>query len=222
VNETDSGPAGRGLRGLFLDYGGVLTGSVGGSFAAYEDHLGIPRGRAFELLVEASRTPGGGLIGALERGEISSQEFDATLVSLLVEDGYDVPRGGVLARFFAAMEPTGGLWDVATQVRRHGLATGVLSNSWGTDIYPRELLASHFDVLVISAEVGMRKPDPAIYELACERIGLPPERCAFVDDLPRNVEVAREVGMFAVHHDGDEAAVVAKLSDFLEVELSLP
>lgn len=217
-HEAQQAPA----RALLLDYGGVLTGPVAASFLAFEEEVGIPSGRSFELLLEASRTPGGGMIGALERGEMTSEEFDATLVSLLRDEGYEVPESGVLALLFAAMVPTGRLWEVAAQVRSHGLPVGLLSNSWGTDIYPRDRLEAHFDVLVISAEVGMRKPDPRIYELACERIGLPPERCAFVDDLPRNVEVARELGMFAVHHAGDEQAVVGALSDFLDVELSLP
>lgn len=209
-------------RALLLDYGGVLTGPVASSFFTFEEQIGIPSGRSFELLVEASRTPGGGMIGALERGEISSGEFDTKLVSLLRDDGYEVPESGVLQQLFAAMVPTGNLWDVAQQVRSHGRPVGLLSNSWGTDIYPRDRLESHFDVLVISAEVGMRKPDPQIYALACERIGRSPEQVAFVDDLPRNVEVARELGMFGVHFAGDEQAVVDALTDFLEVDISLP
>jgi epoxide hydrolase-like predicted phosphatase len=208
--------------GLFLDYGGVLTSPVGASFADFERSIGVPVGRSFELLLQASRDAGdGGMIGALERGEMSADAFDARLSDLLNADGYDVPGSGLLSQLFAGMQPAGGLWDIARQVRRHGLPLGLLSNSWGTHIYPREQLEEHFDVLVISAEVGLRKPDPAIYRLACDRLGLAPERCAFVDDLPHNVEVAREVGMFGVHHDGDEVAVVSALTGFLGVELSL-
>ena len=222
MNETDDRANPQTDRALLLDYGGVLTGPVASSFFTFEEEIGIPSGRSFELLVEASRTPGGGMIGALERGEISSEEFDAQLVSLLRDDGYQVPESGVLQNLFAAMVPTGNLWDVADQVRSSGVPVGLLSNSWGTDIYPRDRLASTFDVLVISAEVGMRKPDPQIYELACERIGKAPGQVAFVDDLPRNVEVARELGMFGIHFDGDEQAVVEALTDFLEVEIALP
>ncbi len=222
MTETDDRANPQTDRALLLDYGGVLTGPVASSFFTFEEEIGIPSGRSFELLVEASRTPGGGMIGALERGEISSEEFDAQLVSLLRDDGYQVPESGVLQNLFAAMVPTGNLWDVADQVRSSGVPVGLLSNSWGTDIYPRDRLASTFDVLVISAEVGMRKPDPQIYELACERIGKAPGQVAFVDDLPRNVEVARELGMFGIHFDGDEQAVVEALTDFLEVEIALP
>jgi epoxide hydrolase-like predicted phosphatase len=209
-------------KALLLDYGGVLTGPVTGSFAAFERRMGIPAGRSFEVLVSASRTAGGGLIGTLERGEISVEAFDERLTSLLREDGYDVQGGQLVAGLFHALEPAGGLWQVARQARAAGVVTGLLSNSWGTDTYPRGALDEHFDTLVISGEVGLRKPDPAIYHLACERIGRAPEQCVFVDDLSRNVEVARELGMFAVLHDGDDAATAAAVSGFLEVEFTQP
>jgi putative hydrolase of the HAD superfamily len=72
-----------------------------------------------------------------------------------------------------------------------------------------------FDCVVCSAAVGMAKPDPAIYALAAERLGLPPEKCVFIDDLDRNVEAARAAGMAAVHyrvhHNDDLAAQLAEL-----------
>lgn len=209
-------------KALLLDYGGVLTGPVQDSFAAFERRLGIPVGRSFEVLVAASRTAGGGLIGALERGEITVDEFDGALVALLRQDGYEVEAGRLLDGLFQALEPAGGLWDVARQARAAGVATGLLSNSWGADTYPRAALDEHFDTLVISGEVGLRKPDPAIYHLACERIGRAPEQCVFVDDLPRNVEVAREIGMSAVLHDGDDGATVATVSRWLGIRLEVP
>lgn len=212
-----------GGRGLLLDYGGVLTGPVAGSFVAFERDHGIEPGGTFALLVEASRTTGGGMIGALERGEMTVDAFDRTLAELLAGAGYDPsPDGSLLERLFAGMVPTGGMWEVASRVRDAGGRTGLLSNSWGTATYPRDRLATHFDVTVISGEVGLRKPDPAIYLLACERLGLAPEACAFVDDLERNVEVARELGMHAVVHHGDAAATADALTDFLGVEFVLP
>jgi len=209
-------------KALLLDYGGVLTGSVQGSFASFERRMGIPVGHSFEVLVRASRTTGGGLIGSLERGEITVEAFDGQLVSLLREGGYDVEAGRLLDGLFQALEPAGGLWDVTRQARAAGVATGLLSNSWGTHTYPRAVLDEHFDTLVISGEVSLRKPDPAIYHLACERIGRVPEQCVFVDDLARNVEVAREIGMSAVLHDGDDAATAAALAGLLGIELTVP
>lgn len=208
-------------RGLLLDYGGVLTRPVGESFAAFEEAHGIEPGRSFEVLVAASRTPGGGLIGALERGEVTAQEFERELTRLLREAGYDPPDEPLLAGLFDAVRPAGGLWDVAARARGAGVRTGLLSNSWGTDMYPWDRIEACFDVRVISGEVGLRKPDPRIYRLACDRLGVDPAACAFVDDLERNVEVARELGMFGVVHRGDEREVIDALAGFLDVDLSV-
>src|SRR4029077_15760034 len=79
-----------------------------------------------------------------------------------------------------------------------GVRTGLVSNSWGTTRYPRELLGELFDGLVISGEEGFRKPDPRMYVLGAERIGVAPARCVFVDDLAFNLEPARELGMAVV------------------------
>jgi epoxide hydrolase-like predicted phosphatase len=94
--------------------------------------------------------------------------------------------------------------------RRDGARTALLSNSWGDALaYDEALLEQLFDAWVISSAVGLRKPDPAIYELAAERIGLPPAACVFVDDLPGNLKPARELGMATILHRGDAAATLA-------------
>jgi epoxide hydrolase-like predicted phosphatase len=72
-----------------------------------------------------------------------------------------------------------------------------------------------FDDVVISSEVGLRKPDPAVYELAAERLGLPPAGCVFVDDLPGNLKPALALGMATVLHMGDAAATLAEVSALL-------
>lgn len=206
---TTADPSRAAPRALLLDYGGVLTAPVASSFARFEEELGMPAGRSFDLLVGASRTAGGGIIGALERGELSVEGFDAELRRLLAEDGYQVPADrGVLEGLLAAMEPFGRLWELPATARRAGLKTGLLSNSWGLSAYPFDLLRASFDDLVISGEVGLRKPDPAIYRLAAERLAVPPDACVFIDDLERNVEVARELGMVGIVHAGDDEATI--------------
>ncbi len=206
-------------HGLLLDYGGVLTRPVGESFAEFERAHGIEPGRSFEVLLEASRDPDGGLIGAIERGELTVREFDEELFARLRDAGYDPPAGPLLEGLFAGLRPAGRLWDLAAAARAAGVRTGVLSNSWGTASYPRERLARYFDVQVISGEVGLRKPDPAIFHLAAERLGVPPPACVFVDDLAPNVEAARNLGMVGVHHRGDEGEVVAAVSEVLGLDL---
>jgi epoxide hydrolase-like predicted phosphatase len=209
-------------RAVLFDYGGVLTRPIGPSFAAFERDHGIDPGRSFELLVAASRTTGGGPIGALERGEMTVERFDATLRTMLADAGYaPPPEGSLLDGLFAGMTPHGQLWEVAAQARSAGITTGLLSNSWGTSMYPWDRIEAHFDVAVVSGQVGLRKPDPAIYRLAMDRVGVEPSACAFVDDLERNVEVARELGMCGIHHVGDDAATALALAAFLGVDIAL-
>jgi putative hydrolase of the HAD superfamily len=209
-------------RGLLLDYGGVLTEPVQLSFAAFEAEHAIAPGGTFRTLLEASRSTGGGIIGQIERGELTADDFDGRLRELLAAAGHPAPAGAILDGLFAGMRPAGSLWGVACQARAAGVRVGLLSNSWGLSAYPWERLATHFDVQVISGEVGLRKPDPAIYELALQRLGVSASRTAFVDDLPHNVEVAEEIGMFGVVHHGDDHSTADALAGFLGVDFELP
>jgi FMN phosphatase YigB (HAD superfamily) len=210
-----------GRPGLLLDYGGVLTAPVDASFAAFEAEHGIEPGLTFRVLLDASRSEDGGLIGAIERGEIGTDDFDGRLRDLLTTAGLTAPAGALLEGLFAGMRPAGALWDVARQARAHGIRVGLLSNSWGLDSYPREQLTAFTDVQVISGEVGLRKPDPAIFELALERLGSDSVRTAFVDDLPANVAVAEQLGLFGVVHAGDDAATADALGGFFEVSFEV-
>lgn len=210
-----------GSRALLMDYGGVLTSPVQDAFASFEADLGLPAGRSFSLLREASRDADGGVIGALERGELDVADFDARLHRLLVDAGYRVAEGtGLVEGLFAGMQPAGHLWAVAEEVRGEGVCTALLSNSWGLSAYPFDRLAGTFDTLVLSGEVGLRKPDPRIYELASARVGVAPAACVFVDDLQRNVTAAEQVGMQGIHHTGDDAATRAAILDALGLAAS--
>ena len=95
------------------------------------------------------------------------------------------------------------------QARRAGIPTGLISNSWVMDHYDRRLIGELFDVVVISAEVGLHKPQPEIYLLAAERLGLEPADCVFVDDLRENCDGAEAVGMTAVLHRDADATIAA-------------
>ncbi|MGH3418016.1 MAG: HAD-IA family hydrolase, partial [Streptosporangiaceae bacterium] len=95
----------------------------------------------------------------------------------------------------------------------------LLSNSWGGDEYPRADFPALFDAVVISAEVGMRKPEAAIFLLAAEALRLDPRECAFVDDVAANVAAAAACGMTGVLHT-DPAATAAALADLFGVRLA--
>lgn len=208
-------------RGLVLDFGGVLTPSVGRMFRDFERAHELPKGTIFRAVAEAYGDGGDdGAIGRLERGVLSVAEFEQQLAASLAAQGHAVPSDGLVAHLHADMRPAGRLWGATRIARAAGVRTALLSNSWGDTDYPAGLLEDHFDVVVISGEVGIRKPDPRIWTMTCERLGLDAEDCVFVDDLERNLEVARSLGMQGVLCDADVDAVLARLTALLGVDVT--
>ena len=202
------------LQGLLVDYGGVLTTNVWDSFRAFCDAEGLDRERVKKLFREDPEALG--LLRRLETGEVDEDEFSAGFGPLL-----GVPRErheGLVDRLFAGMEPEEPMFEALRRARAAGLRTGMISNYWGRGRYDRSLFAELFDGVVISGEVGLHKPQPQIFELGAERVGLRPSRCVFVDDLRENCEGAEAVGMVPVLHRGVDETL-ARLEDLLELEL---
>ena len=198
--------------GLIVDWGGVLTTDIFASFRAFCEAEGLEPETVRERFLhdpEARR-----LLADLEIGKLTEAQFEPGLAAVL-----EVESEGLVDRLFGGMEPDHAMLDGVRAARRAGVRTGMLSNSWGGDRYDRNLLEELFDAWVISGEVGMRKPDPAIYALAAERLGLPPEACVYVDDLPGNLKPARAMGMATVVHRGDAATTLAEVGALLGVTL---
>jgi putative hydrolase of the HAD superfamily len=99
------------------------------------------------------------------------------------------------------------------------LRTALLSNSWGNDDYPRHLFPDLFDVVVISAEVGMRKPEERIFRHTAALLRLEPQECVFIDDVPANVAAAEAVGLVSLHHR-EPGATAAWLTELLGLPLT--
>ena len=199
-------------RGLLVDYGGVLTTNLFDSFGAFCAEAGLdPReiGRRFREDRDSRE-----LLIALEEGRMEERDFEIAFA-----DSLGVPNVGLIDRLFAGSGPEPEMIEAVRRARVAGIRTGLISNSWGTRRYDRAQLAELFDGVVISGEVGMRKPATRIYELGAEAVGLPAAYCVFVDDLPFNLEPARELGMATVHHT-DTSATVAELERLLGVELA--
>jgi epoxide hydrolase-like predicted phosphatase len=129
-----------------------------------------------------------------------------------------LPHEDLIARLFSGMAPDEAMIAAVRAAREQGIVTGLLSNSWGmaTDY---DSVGDLFDARVISAAEGMRKPDPRIYPLAAERMGLPPAEIVFVDDLGFNLKPARELGMTTVLHS-DAKSTINELERLLGVPLS--
>ena len=198
---------------VLFDYGGVLTGPVKDSIAAWLTADGIePASFSTTLKAWLSRKAVEGTpIHRLETGELSIPEFESLFAAeLRTVDGTPIDPVGILGRLFAGMRSDPAMFALAEELRSHGVRVGLLSNSWG-NTYPRHQLDALFDPVVISGEVGLRKPHHAIYELALDRLGLPAERVLFLDDAEPNVLGARHVGLQALHHV-DAASTRAALS----------
>ena len=194
-------PGANGSRsGLLVDWGGVLTGDVFASFRAFCEAEGLAPDAIRERF-RHDRDARELLIG-LETGTLPEAEFELALAKVL-----GVEASGLIDRLFAGSQPDELMVETVLRVRQAGVRTGLVSNSWGTRRYDRSQLSALFDGVVISAEVGMRKPTPEIYALGAERIGLPPRACVFVDDLPFNLAPAAELGMTTVHHVGAEETI---------------
>jgi epoxide hydrolase-like predicted phosphatase len=189
-----------GLRGLLIDWGGVLTTNLFVSFHAYCVRAGIDPAKlvgrfksdpeARELLIE------------LETGKLAEDEFERRFAALL-----DVAPDGLIDGLFSGVHPDELMVDAVRRARRAGVRTALVSNSWGVHRYPRSMFAELFDGVVISAEEGIRKPSKRMYELGAQRAGVAPPECVYVDDLPFNLTPARELGMAVIHHTDSEQTV---------------
>ena len=199
-------------EGLLVDWGGVMTSNLFDSFSAFLTAEGI-EADALASAFRRDRSARDALI-AFEEGRIHESEFQTRLAALL---GVRSPER-LIERLMAGAQLDERMVQAVRAARTAGVHTGMISNSWGVNNYPRPLLAELFEGVVISGELGMRKPAPRMYELGAESIGLAPAGCVFVDDLSFNLEPARELGMATVLHTS-AAQTIAELQPLLGVVL---
>jgi epoxide hydrolase-like predicted phosphatase len=200
------------VKGLLVDFGGVLTSNVFESFRAFCRAEGLDPDAFVSLFrdEDARRE-----LRRVETGQINEEEFGQIVATRLgVADADDIVN-----RLFAGMRPDYAMVEAVRRAKANGVRTGLVSNSIGAGRYDRSQFPELFDGVVISAEEGIHKPQPEIFKLGAERVGLPPQECVFVDDLRENCDGAEAVGMVAVLHRGAEATL-PELERLLGVELS--
>jgi len=185
---------------LLVDYGGVLTNALNPLLQEFCRSLDLHEDAVFRLLTdESEHLP---LFHAYERGELTAEEFLPQFASAL---GITTDE---LDRMLADLRPDERMFQAIGEARRQGIKTSLVSNSWGTALYPRDLLAEAFDDVVISGEVGLRKPDVAIFSLAVERLGVDARRCVFIDDTVSHFVGAEALGISVVHHQQPSATIL--------------
>ncbi|HYV14516.1 MAG TPA: HAD family phosphatase [Conexibacter sp.] len=197
---TTDGSADGARTALLVDWGGVLTTNLFASFGAFCTDEGL----APETLAQRFRGDEEfrALLIAFEEGKLEEPAFEEGFGRLL-----GVAHVGLIDRLFARVGPDAAMLGAVRAARAAGIRTGLISNSWGTRRYDRAMLAELFDGVVISGEIGMRKPAPEMYRLGAERAGAAPEACVYVDDLVFNLPPAAELGMATVHHTSAETTV---------------
>jgi epoxide hydrolase-like predicted phosphatase len=194
---------------LICDFGGVLTTPLQEGFLAYQDESGVSLEELGKAMGRAGEEHGEHPLFVLERGEITEAEFRDRIERHL-EEGFDLAR--LRALYFERIDPNRPMIDFVRDLRARGLRAALLTNNvreweplWRSKLPEIDEL---FELVVDSAFVGLRKPDPAIFELTLERLGgVAPERCVFVDDLDLNCEAARGLGMAAVRFENAEQAI---------------
>jgi epoxide hydrolase-like predicted phosphatase len=202
------------MKGLLVDFGGVLTKNVFESFRAFCRDEGIEPDRMTALFRSEPRALAA--VRALERGELTEEAFGERFGELLgLEQGR---RAGMVDRMFGHVHPDETMVDALRRARAQGVRTGLISNSMGVDRYDRSTFPELFDGVVISGDVGIHKPQAEIFLLGAKRTGVAPGECVFVDDLRQNCEGAEAVGMTAVLHRGAESTL-PRLEELLGVSL---
>jgi len=197
--------------GLLVDWGGVMTDDVFASFAAFCAAEGLPADAVAQLF--RTDPAARGLLAGLETGSLPETDFETGLAQLL-----GVAAPGLILRLMARVRIQRRMVEAVRAAREAGVRTGLISNSWGAGGYDRSLFTELFDGVVISGEVGVRKPSAEIYRLGADAIGLEPAQCVFVDDLGGNLKPALELGMAVVHHTTVDETI-AQLSGLLGVDL---
>ncbi len=201
------------IRAVISDFGGVLTSPLLGAFAAFQDDTGVDLQQlATAMATGAEQLDGAHPLFELECGRISEERFLD-----LLRDGLEplIGHRPRLHRFketyFDALEPNREMIDLMAELRGREYRMAMLTNNvreweplWRAKLPVDEI----FETVVDSAFVGMRKPDPEIYELTLSRLDSPaPEQCLFIDDTEINCEAAAELGIAAVHFRDNEQAI---------------
>jgi putative hydrolase of the HAD superfamily len=211
------------ISAVVFDIGGVVQDSPLHVIARYEQELGLPANAINRVVVATGER---GAWARLERGELTIETFYAPFEADCRAQGLAVDAQHLMARIAEASVPRPRMLEAIRRIRASGRKVAALTNNWVTDAprppggeTARSRLDPHFDVFVESAVVGLRKPDPRIYALVCEKLGVTPTRVAFLDDIGRNLKPARELGMATIKVD-DPGQALRELGALLELDLS--
>jgi putative hydrolase of the HAD superfamily len=183
---------------LLIDFGGVLTTSVHDAFRAFSREVSDDEDLVLRLLAtDAASTA---LLVGNENGTVSDEQFEAGFAARLAAHGVTVAADGLLARLQAGFGPDAAMVEGVAALRAAGVPVALVTNQFGRDCYRGFDLPALADEVVVSTELGVRKPSRRIYAVACERLGVEPEQAVMVDDIQHNLDGAAKLGIAGVLH----------------------
>ena len=201
------------MQGLIVDWGGVLTVPIHVAIGSWLKTTGVDHSHYGEVVRRWVEPLPGEIspVHRLERGELAVEDFEHLLSAALEREGSTVAAQGLVGKMFAELAIyEDSMTSLVTRARSAGIRTALLSNSWGNE-YDRSDWHEMFDAVVISGEVGMRKPERGIFELVLNRIGLQADECVFIDDMAHNIVAAEQAGLVGIiHRSFDETATELK------------
>ena len=199
-------PLSAGIEVVLFDFGGVLLTSPFDAFAAYEAEVDLPQGTVRRI---NSTNPDDNAWARFERRQVDAEQFGRLFEAEAAAQGYIVDAARILEGLHGTLRPT-----MVEALRRCSdrLRTGMLTNNI-TPIDSQPFsdavleVVGLFDEVIQSSVEGCRKPEPRIYEIACERLGVEPVACVFLDDLGINLKPARAMGMTTIKVVDPEEAI---------------
>lgn len=200
------------IRVVISDFGGVLTNHLMEAFLAFQDESGISMEQLGRGMQRVAERDGEYPLYRLERGEITEADFLENLSGALTQEFGRAPDFKRFSEvYFEALHANEPMLELMRELRGRGYLLAILTNNvreWEARWRAKLPVDEIFDLVVDSAWVGMRKPEPAIYALTLERLGgVDARECLFIDDNELNVEAARKLGMRAVHFESNEQAI---------------
>jgi putative hydrolase of the HAD superfamily len=183
---------------VLFDFGGVLTSSLLEAFEQLGRSLGDDAGLPLRVL--ATDPEAAAMLVEHEEGRIEQEEFEAGYAERLSAHGLVTEADGLVDRLQAGLRPDPAMLDLVASMRAEGRPVALVSNALGRNCYAGYDLDAMFDQVVVSSDIGVRKPSRRIYQVACDRLGIPPERAVMVDDLQHNLDGAARIGIAGILH----------------------
>lgn len=202
------------IEAVIFDVGGVLTTSPVSGITAFAERSGLHPERFRSLF-----RPANGAWSRFERGELTEAGFVTAFEAEAQNQGLAVDASTFLASFLNGTQLRPEMLAIVEELRRRGYRLGCITNNVQASKRQFPLILAHlFDVVIESSKVGLRKPDAAIYRLACAQLGIEPQQAIFLDDFGVNLKAARALGMTTIKVD-DSGRAIEELEDALGVQL---